>query len=154
LALRRGEVAALELADIDWRAGEIAVSNGKRGRRDRLPLPVEVGEAIVAYLRDGRPPSAHTRCVFVRVRAPWRGLTSSGVGEVVIAAGVRAGIGEIGAHRLRHTTATETLRAGAPLSEIGELLRHRLSRTTAIYAKVDDRSLRLLARPWPAGGAS
>ncbi|MCA1699644.1 MAG: site-specific integrase [Actinobacteria bacterium] len=149
LGLRRGEVAALELDDVDWRAGELVVRNGKRGRRERLPLPADVGQALVAYLRDGRPPQAATRSVFVRALAPARPLTASGVGDVVRAAGRRAGLGEIGPHRLRHTTATDLLRAQAPLAEIGQLLRHRLGRTTAIYAKVDDNALRELAQPWP-----
>ena len=149
LGLRAGEVAALRLDDIDWRAGEIVVSNGKRGRRETLPLPVDVGEAVAGYLRRGRPASADTRCVFVRVLAPSRGLTARGVADVVAAACRRSGLGRIGAHRLRHTAATETLRAGAPLAEVGQLLRHRLLRTTAIYAKVDRDALRQLARPWP-----
>jgi integrase/recombinase XerD len=149
LGLRAGEVAALRLDDIDWRAGEIVVSNGKRGRRETLPLPVDVGEAVAGYLRHGRPASADTRCVFVRLLAPSRGLTARGVADVVAAACRRAGLARIGAHRLRHTAATETLRAGAPLAEVGQLLRHRLPRTTAIYAKVDRDALRQLARPWP-----
>jgi integrase/recombinase XerD len=143
----------LKLEDIDWRAGEILVTNGKRGRLEPLPLPADVGEAIVGYLRAGRPVSAQTRCVFVRVLAPSRGLTSGGVAEIVRAAGARAGLGKIGAHRLRHTVATEMLRAGAPLAEVSQVLRHRLHQTTAIYAKVDVEALRLLARPW-LGGAS
>jgi site-specific recombinase XerD len=153
MGLRSGEVAALVLDDIDWHAGEITVSNGKRGRRERLPLPVDVGQALVDYLRDGRPANAQTRHVFVRALAPPRGLSSGGVAEVVRVAGVRAGIGEIGPHRLRHTAASQMLQAGAPLAEIGEVLRHRLTRTTAIYAKVDHRALRELARPWPGGGS-
>jgi site-specific recombinase XerD len=149
LGLRAGEVAALGLDDIDWRAGEIVVSNGKRDRRESLPLPVDVGEAVAGYLRHGRPASADTRCVFVRILAPSRGLTGRGVADVVAAACRRSGLGRIGAHRLRHTAATEILRAGAPLAEVGQLLRHRLPRTTAIYAKVDRDALRQLARPWP-----
>lgn len=149
LALRRGEVADLELDDVDWRAGELVVCNGKRGRRERLPLPDDVGRALVAYLSDGRSPDAVTRHVFVRVLAPARGLSAGGVGDVVRAAGCRAGLGAIGPHRLRHTTATDLLRAQAPLAEIGQLLRHRLPQTTAIYAKVDDDALRQLAQPWP-----
>jgi site-specific recombinase XerD len=81
--------------------------------------------------------------------APAQELTASGVGDVVRAAGRRAGLGEIGSHRLRHTAATDLLRVQAPLWEIGQLLRHRLARTTAIYAKVDDDALRELARAWP-----
>jgi site-specific recombinase XerD len=154
LGMRRGEVAALTLDDIEWRSGEILV-RGKGSRRERLPLPVDVGNALADYLRRGRPISAEGRSVFVRVKAPHRALTPAGVSQVVIAAGHRAGLGRVTAHRLRHTTATELLRSGAPLVEIGELLRHRSQQTTAIYAKVDRERLRALARPWPSlGGVS
>jgi len=119
LALRRGEVARLELCDIDWRAGEIVI-RGKGDRQERLPLPTDVGEAVAGYLRRGRPASAEGRCVFVRVKAPHRALTPGGVTNVVLAAGRRAGLGQIAAHRLRHTAATEMLRAGATLPEIGQ----------------------------------
>ena len=88
--------------------------------------------------------------MFVRVKAPHRALTPAGVSQVVIAAGRRAGLGRVNAHRLRHTTATELLRSGAPLVEVGQLLRHRSQQTTAIYAKVDRERLRALARPWPS----
>ena len=154
LGMRRGEVAVLALDDIDWRSGEVMV-RGKGARCERLPLPIDVGDAIVNYLRDGRPVSAEGRSVFVRVKAPHRALTPAGISQVVIAAGDRAGLGRVSAHRLRHTAATELLRAGAPLVEIGQLLRHRSQQTTAIYAKVDRDRLRELARPWPSsGGAS
>ncbi len=149
LGLRVGEVAALDLDDIDWRAGEITV-RGKGRRRDRLPLPDEAGEAVAAYLRDGRPACAEGRRVFVSVRGHRRGLERSAVGRIVADAGRRAGLGRVGGHRLRHTVATETLRAGAPLAEVGQLLRHRSAMSTAIYAKVDRRRLRSLARDWPA----
>lgn len=153
LGMRRGEVAGLRLEDIDWRAGEIAV-RGKGQRLERLPLPADIGEAIAVYLRDGRPPGFPGREVFVRIKAPRRPLTAGGVTQVVVSASKRAGLGEVTAHRLRHTAATELLRQGAPLHEIGELLRHRSVLTTAIYAKVDRDRLRELARPWPMGGAS
>lgn len=87
----------------------------------------------------------------MRVRAPHRGLSTGGVTQVVVAAARRAGLGRIHAHRLRHTAATQMLRAGASLTEIGQLLRHRRALTTAIYAKVDREALRTLARPWPGG---
>jgi site-specific recombinase XerD len=151
LGMRRGEVAGLRLDDIDWRAGEIVVC-GKGQRIERLPLPADVGEAIAVYLRDARPPGFAGREVFVRIKAPRRALTAGGVTQVVVSASKRAGLGEVTAHRLRHTAATELLRAGAPLHEIGELLRHRSVLTTAIYAKVDRDRLRELARPWPTGG--
>lgn len=152
LGLRAGEVAALRLDDIDWRRGEITV-RGKGNRHDRLPLPADVGERIVAYLRDGRPESTQDRTVFVRAQAPYRALTSNAVTTVVAAAGRRAGLGVIGAHRLRHSAATAMLRSGGSLTEIGQTLRHIRPLTTAIYAKVDIQALRQLARPWPGEAA-
>lgn len=152
LGLRAGEVAALELGDIDWRAGELVV-RGKGDRHERLPLPDDVGQALVGYLQHGRPSTAQGRRVVVRVRAPHGPMTTSAVSSVVLAAGRRAGLGTVRAHRLRHTTATQLLAAGAPLVEIGQLLRHRSQLTTAIYAKVDTEALRTLARLWPGGGA-
>jgi integrase/recombinase XerD len=151
LGLRRGEVAALKLEDVDWRAGELRIA-GKGRRAERLPLPADVGEAIVAYLRDGRPATALDRSLIVRVRAPHHGLTSGGITQIVFAAAGRAGLGPMHAHRLRHTAATQMLRAGASLEEIGQVLRHRQVLTTAIYAKVDRDALRALARPWPETG--
>ena len=152
LGLRAGELAALRLDDIDWRAGTIVV-RGKGHQVERLPLPADVGDAMVAYLRRGRPATAMDRTVFVRVKAPHRALSAGGVTQIVAAAGCRAGLGIIHAHRLRHTAATQALRAGAPLPEIGQLLGHRRALTTAIYAKVDRVALRAIARPWPGGVA-
>jgi integrase/recombinase XerD len=152
IGLRAGEVAGLRLEDVDWRAGELVVL-GKGRRAERLPLPVDVGEVIASYLLDGRPSSAQDRCLFQRVKAPHRGLTTGGVTQVVVSAARRAGVGQIHAHRLRHTAATQMLRAGGSLEEIGQLLRHRTTLTTAIYAKVDRDALRALARPWPGAGS-
>lgn len=156
LGLRAGEVAGMGLDDIDWRRGEILVV-GKGRRAERLPLPQDVGEALTAYLRRGRPTSALGRSVFIRVKAPQGPLTSGGVSGVVHDAAQRAGLGTVHAHRLRHTAATAMLRAGSPLAEVGQVLRHRSALTTAIYAKVDRDALAVLARPWPgipAGGRS
>ena len=152
LGLRAGEVARLALDDIDWRAGEIVV-RGKADCFERLPLPTDVGAAVAAYLQRGRPASARGRTVFVRIKAPHRPLSSCGVTQAVAAAARRAGLGRIHAHRLRHTAATQMLRAGASLPEIGQLLRHRRSLTTAIYAKIDHDALRTIARPWPGAVA-
>jgi integrase/recombinase XerD len=152
LGLRAGEVAALELDDVDWRAGELTV-RGKGNRHERLPLPEDVGQALVAYLQRGRPFTARGRKLFVRVRAPHGPMTTNAVTAVVFAAGQRAGLGTVRAHRLRHAAASQLLAAGAPLVEIGQLLRHRSQLTTAIYAKVDTAALRTLARPWPGGVA-
>jgi integrase/recombinase XerD len=153
LGLRAGEVAALRLEDIDWRAGEITVQ-GKGRRIERLPLPADVGEPIAAYLHDGRPrPADGARQVFLRVKAPHCALTGGGVTQAVSAAGRRAGLGMVHAHRLRHSAATGMLRAGAGLPEIGQVLRHRRLMSTAVYAKTDIAALRALARPWPGGAA-
>lgn len=148
LGLRSGEVARLGLDDIDWHTGELRVV-GKGNCGESLPLPADVGAAITAYLRRGRPASAEGRSVFVRVHAPHRALTTGGVGAVVNAAGERAGLGHVHAHQLRHSAATAMLRAGSPLAEVGQVLRHRTAFNTAIYAKVDQEALAVLARPWP-----
>jgi integrase/recombinase XerD len=147
LGLRAGEVAALELADIDWRGGEVVI-RGKGRREEQLPLPVDVGDALVGWLHRGRPRCESSK-VITTVRAPQRGLTSGGVSAIVRAACARAGLPEVGAHRLRHSAATQMLRAGAGLAEVGQVLRHASLLTTSIYAKVDRRTLRLLAQPWP-----
>ena len=148
LGLRAGEVAAMQLGDIDWRAGEISIG-GKGKRPERLPLPDDVGRAVAVYLRHGRPASCHDRSVFVRLKAPHHGLSSAGVSSVVAVAARRAGLGKVHAHRLRHTVAGRLIEAGASLPEVGQLLRHRSLLTTAIYAKIDRAALRAIARPWP-----
>ena len=152
LGLRSGEVALLELDDIDWKTGRLYV-RGQGARRLELPLPTEVGKALVAYLRRGRPLS-NSRRVFLRAKAPIRGFRSAcAVGSIVRHSLQRAGINAptTGAHQFRHGLATEMLRQGASLSEIGELLGHRHPQTTKIYAQVDIRALRTLALPWPGG---
>jgi site-specific recombinase XerD len=150
LGLRAGDAAALTLDDIDWRAGEI-VLRGKGRREDRLPLPRDVGRALAAYLRDGRPRTSSRR-VFLCVHAPLVPLTTGALIKAVRSVLGRAGISG-GAHLLRHTAATQMLRHGASLPEIGHVLRHRHLNTTAIYAKVDFAALRTLAQPWPGGVA-
>jgi len=152
LGLRSSEVVFLELDDINWKDGSLSV-RGKSGRRLQLPLPADVGAAIVAYLQHGRPPS-DSRRVFLRALAPVRGfLGPSTVGTIVRHALLRAGIAAptTGAHQFRHGLATEMLRHGASLSEIGEVLGHQSPETTKIYAKVDLGALRTLALPWPGG---
>jgi integrase/recombinase XerD len=147
LGLRAGEVAGLRLDDLDWHAGE-ALIHGKGGREDRLPVPVDVGQALVSYLhRRGRFEAS--RALFLKVLAPAGPLGVNGVKAVVSEACRRAGVPRVGAHRLRHTAATAMLREGASLPEIAQVLRHDELRTTAIYARVDRRALRPLALPWP-----
>jgi integrase/recombinase XerD len=153
LGLRASEVATLRLDDLDWRAGQVTV-HGKGGRVDQLPLPVDVGEAIAGYLRRGRPRTATVREVFLRVRPPQVGLTRSGVTNIVLDAALRAGLGSVRAHRLRHTAAGDMLRAGAPLAEIGRVLRHRSLASTAAYARAGVGRLRTIARPGPTGATS
>lgn len=148
IGLRAGEVAALRLDDIDWRAGQFVV-RGKGNRHDLLPLPADAGERVAAYLRSGRPATALDRSVFIRIKAPHRGLTAGGVTQAVAAAAGRAGLGTIFAHRLRHSAATSMLAKGAPLFEIGQVLRQVRPATTAIYVKVHVEALRPMARPWP-----
>jgi integrase/recombinase XerD len=151
LGLRGAEAAALLLSDIDWRAGEVMI-RGKGSRLERLPLPAPVGEAVAAWLTGGR-----ARCgspaVFVTVRAPYRQLSPEAVRAIMGRACDRAGLARRGAHRLRHSLATEMLRAGASLPEVGQVLRHRSQLATSVYAKVDENALRVLARPWPGGAA-
>jgi integrase/recombinase XerD len=151
LGLRAGEVVGLELDDLDWAAGEISV-RGKGDRRDRLPLPADVGEALAGYLHDGRPPTGCRR-VFLRLSAPVTGLTVPAVTAVVYRACARAGVPRAGAHRLRHSAASAMLAGGGTLTEVGQVLRHARLQTTAIYAKIDFVALRSLARPWPGGAA-
>lgn len=146
LGLRAGEVAAITLDDIDWRAGELLI-HGKGGREDVLPLPYEVGEALVSYLR--RRPRGQYRAVFLKTIAPAGPLSAKAMWGVVHVACLRAGIPPVGPHRLRHTAATGMLREGASLAQIGQVLRHRDRETTAVYARVDRRALRPLALPWP-----
>ena len=149
LGLRAGEVAALELSDMDWTDGKILV-RGKGSQYDWLPLGEDVGEAIVRYLRRGRP-SSDSRKLFLQSKAPFLDLSCDGIKAVVRQASRRAHLPPRSAHQLRHTAATQMLRGGASLQGIAEVLRHRSLETTAIYAKVDHLALRPLARPWPGG---
>ncbi len=155
LGLRGGEVAALTLDDFDWDAGIVNVS-GKGPRREPLPLPRDVGEAVADYLRNGRPPGCPTRRVFVRLRAPQRGFAgTSSIDNIVHRALARAQLDPPfkGAHLLRHSLATGMLRNGATLEDIGQILRHRQPETTQTYAKLDLEALRTVAPPWPGGAA-
>jgi site-specific recombinase XerD len=153
LGLRANEVATLTLDDIDWRSGEMRL-RAKGRQRTRMPIPPDVGAAVVAYLRDARPKSSCRR-LFLRTLAP-RVAFASHCAITMIAktalerAGIR-GFAHQGAHLFRHSLATELLRSGATLSEIGQLLRHRSHDTTRIYAKVDIDTLRTLSQPWPGG---
>lgn len=156
LGLRGAEAAALSLSDVDWHAAEIAV-RGKGSRVERVPLPADVGEALAAYLTGGRP-ACSCPTVFTTARAPYHALSAAAVRQIMGRACRSAGLPRLGAHRLRHSLATDILRAGAGLGEVGQLLRHRSQLSTTVYAKVDHTALRALARPWPlpepVGGVS
>jgi integrase/recombinase XerD len=147
LGLRAGEVAALTLENLDWSSGELLVP-GKGGRYDRLPLAVDVGEAIVSYLC--RRPRIDSRALFLRVLAPAGAISSGAVSGIVRSACKRAELPSVGSHALRHTAATEMLKRGASLPEIGEVLRHREQKTTASYAKCAAR--RSVVSPAQPGG--
>ncbi|MGQ3672040.1 tyrosine-type recombinase/integrase [Xanthobacter sp. TB0136] len=152
LGLRAPEIIAIQLDDIDWRAGELMV-RGKGQQHDRLPIPPDVGEAISEYLREDRS-SATTRALFVTHRAPNRPFKDSQVINAILkeafaATGVKPPTPYVGSHVLRHSLATNMVRAGASLEEIGDLLRHRSRATTMIYAKLDTDGLRSIAQPWP-----
>jgi site-specific recombinase XerD len=152
MGLRSSEVVGLELDDIDWNRALLSVRS-KGALRHEFPLSPELGQAIAAYLYDGRPRSSSRR-VFLRTKAPIQGFRSaSGVGSIVRHALQRAGLEAptYGTHQFRHGLATELLRQGASLSEIGDVLGHRHPQTTMIYTKVDLEALRTLALPWPGG---
>ncbi|HUP71060.1 MAG TPA: tyrosine-type recombinase/integrase [Acidimicrobiales bacterium] len=150
LGLRAKEVAALTLDGVDWRRGELSV-DGKGGRVEILPIPVDVGEAVTGYLTGGRPVTT-CRALFVKATAPFGPMSADGVAAVVRLSCGRAGLPGVGPHRLRRMVATETLRAGAPLAEVAQLLRHADIATSAIYAVADPVSVAALARPWPGSG--
>ena len=151
LALRAGEVAAvMALEDLDWRRGELVVQReGPARQRGASVALADVGEAIAGYLRSGRP-QADSRSVFLRCYAPLGGLSAQAVTGIVYDACHRAGIARVGAHRLRHTAASQMLAAGANLGQVlGQALRQRSAASTADYARVDRARLAALARPWP-----
>ena len=150
LGLRAGDVAQLRGSDIDWENGTLQVM-GKGRYQVRLPLPQDVGDALLCYL-ECRPQVDHTDRIFLRGIAPFKPFISGdGVSNVVSRALQRAGIEAPmkGAHLLRHTAATEMLRNGVPLDQIGLVLRHRSIDMSAYYAKVDVALLRQIAQPWP-----
>lgn len=147
LGLRSIEVARMQLEDINWRQGELPI-RGKAGRHDQLPLPAEVGEALVAYLTGGRNPNG-VRHLFLTCQAPRGPIRADLVGDVVERACKRAGLPRVGPHRLRHALAGELLAQGAGLVAISQVLRHHDLATTALYAKVDLLALRRVAQPWP-----
>jgi site-specific recombinase XerD len=151
LGLRAGDIVQLRLADVDWKEAGICVS-GKGRRQILMPLTQEMGDAIVDYIKDGRP---HTTVdtLFLRSRAPFRALANHcAVSMTVIQAMRRAAVtcpSRGAAHVLRHSVASSMLRQGSTLQDVADVLRHRSVATTEIYAKVDVLTLRQIAQPWP-----
>lgn len=154
LGLRRKEVACLTLDDIDWRSGILRITSSKSRRFSSLPLPEDLGKAIVSYLRDGRPPTEERR-VFVchrhRVGAP---LQSAAIGTIIRRRFKRTGmeVSSRGTHILRHTVASHMVQKGVTIKEVADLLRHRSLDTTVIYTKVNLPMLLEVALPWPKEG--
>lgn len=154
LGLRAPEVTAIELDDIDWRAGEILI-RGKRQLHDRMPMPAEVGEAIVDYIQNER--RGPDRALFVSVKPPFKRFKDAQILRWILrdaydATGISPPQAYIGTHILRHSLATDMLRKGASLADIGDVLRHRSPLTTTIYAQHDVDALRSISRPWPTAG--
>jgi site-specific recombinase XerD len=149
LALRASDVAGLKLQDIDWEQGRLLLA-GKSRRESWLPLPQDVGDAILRYLESARPPVPR-EALFITTRAPYRPILARQVSQTAQRAIVRAGVEapSYGAHIFRHSAATAMLRRGIALRDIGIVLRHRSIETTTHYAKVDVEMLREVARPWP-----
>lgn len=149
LGLRAGDVVRLRLADIDFRAGILAVA-GKGRRSELLPLPQDVGDALIGYLREVRPRVAVPE-VFLTALPPPRPMTTQALAAIVARTLDRAGISAPtrGCHLLRHSAATSMLRGGASLAGVGAVLRHRRPATTVKYAKADNRCLLTVAQPWP-----
>lgn len=139
--------------DIDWRTGELTI-HGKGGRTDRLPLPHDVGEALVAYLRwrCRCPAPGASWAALLRAAPPAGALSRNGVVMFPRTLFRRDGVPVGGAHRLRHTAAAGMLRAGASLREVGHVLRHDRDRMTAVYVTVDAGDLGLVVRAWPGAG--
>lgn len=145
LGLRAGEAAALGLDDLDWAAGRVSVL-GKGPRRLTLPVPVDVGHALVAWLRVR--PEALDRALFVRVRPPVSALSSAGISDIIKHRAEAAGLVGVHAHRLRHTAAMNVIATGGSLIEAQELLGHQSATSTGAYARVDLASLRTLTVPF------
>jgi site-specific recombinase XerD len=154
LGLRSSEILSIEVGDLRWRTGEIVI-RGKGNREDLLPLPTDVGSAMVSYLRRDRG-ARPTQRVFLRSIAPRVPLTGpASIGHIVRRAMTKAGVErpmQIAAHLFRHTLASRMLQHGANLREISEVLRHRAHISTEIYAKIDIGALQEVARPWPVQG--
>ena len=153
LGLRAQDVVSLCLDDIDWANGCLALHPGKSRRARRLPLPQDVGQAIVAYVQGGRPQNA-SRQVFLHSRAPFRALTNAAVWAIVRQAFTRAGLvvpPGIASHIFRHSVASELVNHGASFKDVADILGHQSIQTTGIYAKLALDTVAAVALPWEGG---
>lgn len=154
LGLRAPEVIAMQIDDIDWRAGEILI-RGKGQRHDRVPLPSDVGEAVAQYIRLDRVTTSRT--IFVADHAPHHPFKDGQVLNMILKdafakCGVKPPAPYVGSHVLRHSLAVNLVQRGGSLDEIGDMLRHRSRASTMIYAKFDVDGLRSIAQSWPVAG--
>lgn len=151
MGLRIGEIAKLELSDIDWHNGTITLRHNKSRREDILPMPVTTGEAIADYLQFERPATT-LQAVFVRRLTPHdTPITADTVRRLIRDAYQRIGLTHSRTHALRHSVAQRLLEHGSSLKEVADVLRHRSLNTSLIYAKLDSRRLLAVALPWPGG---
>ena len=139
------------MKDVDWHNGAVRVA-GKGGRERELPLPADVGAALVAALRS-RPPTSPPDVIFVTARPPYRQLSGSTVSDIAKRALRRAGVTvpRPGAHVFRHAFASQMVRRDVPMKTVADLLGHARLETTTIYAKLDRETLATIALPWPGG---
>jgi integrase len=149
LGLRAGEIARLEISDIDWRAGTVTLRGTKSFRQDTLPLPVETGQALADYLQHERPPTSNPAIFVRRLGTRDQQITSCAIQKVITRAYLRSGLPHSGSHALRHTFACRLVEHGSSLKEVADLLRHRSLNTTLIYAKLDTPMLSTVPLPWP-----
>ena len=153
LGLRAQDVVSLRFDNIHWAEGRLDLQPGTSRRARTLPLPHDVGQAMVAYGQRGRPPSA-SRQVFVRSRPPFRSLTSAAVWAIVRQAFTRAGLvvpPGVDSHICRHTVASQMVNHGASFKDVAEVLGHQSIQTTGIYAKLALEAWAAVARPWGGG---
>jgi len=147
--LRAGEVAALNLDQLDWRSGVVRLPECKQRRERVLPLPLNVGRALAAYLKTGRPESTWPQ-VFLS-RSGTNGVSPQQINALMRSAFARSGLPYHGTHVLRRTFATRLHQAGASLKEVADWLGHRSLAATVCYARVNLRELRQIILPWPEG---
>ncbi len=149
LGLRSGEIAHLNLSDVDWHAGTLMLRGTKSLRQDVVPLPEETGKALADYLQHERPIIRHPAVFVRRVTGQTVPITSWAIQKVIKRTCLRIGLPDVSAHALRHTVACRLVERGSSLKEVADLLRHRSLNSTLIYAKLDTPKLAAVALPWP-----